>query len=80
MPITPQPNVDRRALEAELQRRVRGEVRFDAGSRALYATDSSNYRQPPIGVVLPRDEEDVVAAVAACNFTTSRYNRTLDFK
>jgi FAD/FMN-containing dehydrogenase/Fe-S oxidoreductase len=66
MPITPQPNVNRRALEAELQRRVRGEVRFDAGSRALYATDSSNYRQPPIGVVLPRDAEDVVAAASAC--------------
>ena len=45
---------------------VRGEVRFDRGSRALYATDGSNYRQIPIGLVLPRDEEDVVAAVAAC--------------
>ncbi len=30
-----------------------GEVRFDAGSRALYATDGSNYRQVPIGVVIP---------------------------
>ncbi len=45
---------------------MRGEVRFDNGSRALYATDGSNYRQIPIGLVLPRDEEDVVAAVAAC--------------
>ena len=44
----------------------RGEVRFDAGSRALYATDASNYRQVPIGLVVPRDAEDVVAAVAAC--------------
>jgi FAD/FMN-containing dehydrogenase/Fe-S oxidoreductase len=41
-------------------------VRFDRGSRALYATDGSNYRQIPIGLVLPRDEADVVAAVAAC--------------
>jgi FAD/FMN-containing dehydrogenase/Fe-S oxidoreductase len=53
-------------LESELKRRVKGEVRFDRGSRALYATDASNYRQVPIGLVVPRDEEDVVAAVAAC--------------
>src|SRR5467141_4284978 len=53
-------------LESELKRCVRGEVRFDRGSRALYATDGSNYRQIPIGLVVPRDAEDVVAAVAAC--------------
>ena len=53
-------------LEAELNRTIEGEVRFDRGSRALYATDGSNYRQIPIGLVVPRDEEDVVAAVAAC--------------
>jgi FAD/FMN-containing dehydrogenase/Fe-S oxidoreductase len=57
---------DARALERELSRRVRGEVRFDAGSRALYATDASNYRQVPIGVVLPRDTEDAVEAIAVC--------------
>lgn len=34
------------ALERELAAMVRGEVRFDSGSRALYATDASNYRQP----------------------------------
>src|SRR5918999_5718699 len=53
-------------LEEELRRTVRGEVRFDRGSRALYATDGSNYRQIPIGLVVPRDDEDVIAAVAAC--------------
>jgi FAD/FMN-containing dehydrogenase/Fe-S oxidoreductase len=53
-------------LEAALRRVVRGEVRFDAGSRALYATDASNYRQIPIGLVVPRDEEDVIAAVGVC--------------
>ncbi len=53
-------------LEAELKRKVRGEVRFDRGSRALYATDASNYRQVPIGLVIPKDVEDVIAAVAAC--------------
>ncbi len=53
-------------LEAELRRTVRGEIRFDSGGRALYATDASHYRQVPIGVVLPRDTADVEAAVAAC--------------
>jgi FAD/FMN-containing dehydrogenase/Fe-S oxidoreductase len=53
-------------LEAALRRVVRGEVRFDAASRALYATDASNYRQVPIGLVVPRDEEDVIAAVTVC--------------
>ena len=53
--------VDVDGLESELQRNVRGEVRFDAGSRAMYAIDASNYRQVPIGVVIPRSKEDVVA-------------------
>ena len=53
-------------LAAELAATIRGEVRFDAASRALYATDASNYRHIPIGLVIPRDEEDVVAAVAIC--------------
>ena len=53
-------------LERELARTVRGEVRFDRGTRALYATDGSNYRQIPIGLVIPRDADDVRAAVAAC--------------
>lgn len=54
------------ALERELQENVSGEVRFDRGSRALYATDASNYRQVPIGVVVPKSLDDVVATVAAC--------------
>jgi FAD/FMN-containing dehydrogenase/Fe-S oxidoreductase len=53
-------------LERELKRTLRGEVRFDRGSRALYATDGSNYRQIPIGLVVPRDDEDVIAALTAC--------------
>lgn len=59
-------SLDTARLEAALRRAVRGEVRFDAGSRALYATDASNYRQPPIGVVIPRDREDIIAAVRIC--------------
>ena len=43
-----------------------GEVRFDPAARAAYASDASNYRQVPVGVVLPRTVEDVVAAVALC--------------
>jgi FAD/FMN-containing dehydrogenase/Fe-S oxidoreductase len=51
-------------LEAALRRNIRGEVRFDNGTRALYATDGSNYRHIPIGVVIPRDNDDVIAAIA----------------
>src|SRR5437867_12374886 len=54
------------ALESALRRHLRGEIRFDDGSRALYSTDGSNYRQIPIGVVIPRDNDDVIAAVAIC--------------
>ncbi len=55
-----------RELESRLRAAVRGEVRFDASSRALYATDASNYRQPPVGVVVPLDASDVEATIAAC--------------
>jgi FAD/FMN-containing dehydrogenase/Fe-S oxidoreductase len=58
--------LDVRALEAELRRQLDGEVRFDDGSRALYATDGSNYRQVPIGVVIPRHKVDVLATVDVC--------------
>jgi FAD/FMN-containing dehydrogenase/Fe-S oxidoreductase len=56
--------VDAAALEEALRKNIRGAVRFDSSSRALYATDGSNYRQVPIGVVLPRDADDVIAAVS----------------
>src|SRR5258708_6625842 len=59
-------HLDAGVLESALRRHLRGEVRFDNGSRALYATDGSNYRQVPIGVVLPKDSADVVAAIAIC--------------
>src|SRR3982751_5478062 len=57
---------DSLGLHEALRSRVRGAVRFDNGSRALYATDGSNYRQVPIGVVLPRDTDDVIAAISTC--------------
>jgi FAD/FMN-containing dehydrogenase/Fe-S oxidoreductase len=58
-----------RELEARLKATLRGDVLFDLGSRALYATDASNYRQLPIGVLYPRDAADVEAALAACRAT-----------
>jgi FAD/FMN-containing dehydrogenase len=58
-----------RELETLLKKSVRGDVRFDSGSRALYAADASNYRQLPIGVIFPRDAADVEAALAACRAT-----------
>lgn len=58
--------VDVRGLEEDLRRALEGEVRFDDGSRALYATDGSNYRQVPIGVVIPRSLDDVIQTVRVC--------------
>jgi len=60
------PSVDAVGLAEALRAQIRGDVRFDRGSRALYATDGSNYRHVPIGVVLPWDNDDVLAAVALC--------------
>ncbi len=57
--------VDRRALRRALEWSVEGEVRFDAGTRAIYTTGGSNYRQVPICVVLPRTTDDVLATLAA---------------
>ena len=54
------------ALQAALREAVDGEVRFDAGSRGAYSTDASNFRQVPIGVVVPRTTDALVAAVEVC--------------
>src|ERR1700720_4390706 len=51
------------SLKLELARQLEGEVRFDNGTRAAYATVAANYRQVPVGVVIPRHEGDVVAAL-----------------
>ena len=59
----PGDGIDVDALERALRRAVRGDVRFDAGTRGMYSTDASSYRQVPIGVVLPRDVDDVRATV-----------------
>ncbi len=51
-------------FEAELRRRIEGDVRFDPATQAIYSTDASNYRRVPIGVVIPRHEDDVLNALA----------------
>lgn len=61
-----QPGINAEALAADLARNLAGEVRFDPGSRSLYATDASNYRQVPIGVVLPRSVDDLLKTLEIC--------------
>jgi FAD/FMN-containing dehydrogenase/Fe-S oxidoreductase len=59
--------VDYERLQAALRHAVSGEVRFDKGMRAAYASDASNYRQVPIGVVLPRTVADIVETMRVCS-------------
>jgi FAD/FMN-containing dehydrogenase/Fe-S oxidoreductase len=74
MTLSPGDDVDRsgideatrQSLELELVKLIRGEVCFDQATRGIYATDSSNYRQVPLGVVFPIDEEDVRQTVLVC--------------
>jgi FAD/FMN-containing dehydrogenase/Fe-S oxidoreductase len=54
------------SLARQLRTTIKGEVRFNRGSRAAYSMDASNYRQIPIGVVVPRDEADVITTVSIC--------------
>ncbi len=54
------------ALVQRLRGRTSGEVRFDDLSRTIYATDASIYEITPLGVVLPRTIDDVVAVVEEC--------------
>ena len=54
------------ALERELRAGIKGEVRFGDGDRGMYASDAGNYRMVPIGVVLPKDADDVLHTLAVC--------------
>src|ERR1044071_8972128 len=67
---TNQLTIDAGALEKELHAAVRGEVRFGGADRGMYASDASNYRMIPVGVILPRDADDVVAAVRSEEHTS----------
>jgi FAD/FMN-containing dehydrogenase/Fe-S oxidoreductase len=58
--------VDVTSLEKDLRQNTTGEVRFSDADRGLYASDASNYRMVPLGVVLPKDANDVVTGVEIC--------------
>jgi FAD/FMN-containing dehydrogenase/Fe-S oxidoreductase len=64
--VNPAQDTASRRLADDLHSVVHGEVRFERADRALYATDASNYRQVPIGIVIPRTVDDVVAAIEVC--------------
>lgn len=53
-------------LRSQLEAQTSAEVRFDAATRALYASEASNYRQLPIGIVVPRSVDDIVTTVRLC--------------
>ncbi|MFR9723792.1 FAD-binding and (Fe-S)-binding domain-containing protein [Streptomyces sp. MS19] len=61
-----EPSNDTTDLAAALRTAVRGTVDFGTAARALTTMDASNYRRVPVGVVAPRDAEDVAAALAVC--------------
>jgi FAD/FMN-containing dehydrogenase/Fe-S oxidoreductase len=54
------------ACVQELGKYVKGSVRFDEGTRGLYSVDASNYRYVPLGLVLPKDKDDIETTVAVC--------------
>ncbi|MBW3561777.1 MAG: FAD-binding oxidoreductase [Actinobacteria bacterium] len=59
-------DLDAEGLASALRRTIEGEVRFSDGDRHLYSTDASNFRQIPVGVVIPRTIEDIVQTHALC--------------
>ena len=62
-----------RQLTEELNRQVSGEVRFDKMSRALWSTDASIYQIEPVGVVLPKSTEDVIAVIETAKIMECLY-------
>ena len=64
--VPTEPAVDAAALQNELERQIQGEVRFDTITRALYSTDASVYLIRPLGVVIPKNREDVIRIVQIC--------------
>lgn len=65
-PARTQPHETSRDLHAALTRAVRGDIAFDTTARALTTMDASNYRRVPLGVVSPRDADDIAATLAVC--------------
>src|SRR5260370_3047753 len=66
MPKVEDRGVDTAALRSALAKVIAGEVRFERLDRALYSTDASVYQIVPLGVVLPKTADDVIAAVKIC--------------
>ncbi len=64
--------VEVRKLARALEKAVEGEVRFDGGTKAMYASDASNFRQVPIGVVIPKTLDDVVPSTGSASSTALR--------
>ena len=60
------PPIDLPAIESKLRGVIEGEVRFADGDKAMYASDAGNYRMPPLGVVLPKNADDVVRTLEIC--------------
>ena len=60
------PAIDSAALRRELTAQIEGEVRFDALTRALYATDASVYQIAPLGVVIPKNRADILQTLEIC--------------
>src|SRR5947199_5310804 len=58
--------LDLAAIQSDLRDGIKGEVRFSDGDRGMYASDAGNYRMVPIGVVLPKDVDDVMHTLAVC--------------
>lgn len=50
-------------VKQKLQQSIAGEVRFDQASRTIYSVDASIYEMPPLGVVIPKHSQDIIAAV-----------------
>ena len=67
LPQVEKPTVDAAALRDALVQALAGEVRFERLDRALYSTDASVYQIVPLGVVLPRTRDDVIAAMKICS-------------
>ncbi len=61
-----EPAIDSAAMRRELESQIEGEVRFDTISRALYSTDASIYQIQPLGVVVPKNRQDILRALTIC--------------
>ena len=66
-PVKSIPLIRVSGFERTLRRRVQGEVYFDEGTLGIYATDASSYQITPVAVCVPKDEQDVLAALKTAN-------------